>query len=109
VTRLVCRRKPATHDWCKPQSLPVVIPEVMALQTLADVQPLMRHLPEDRRERSTWRDVAAKLEDAALKGDTNDVGIALRMVLIARGDRMAPDVRPRRFSPPWSVDETQAC
>ena len=43
------------HDWSKPLPLPVVIPEVMALQTLADVQTLMRHLPEDRRERSAWR------------------------------------------------------
>ena len=53
----------------------------MALQTLADVQTLMRHLPEDRRERSTWRHVAAQLEKAALKGDTTDVALALRVVL----------------------------
>src|SRR5271170_3309319 len=54
------------HDWSRPLPLPLVIPEVMALQRLADVQTLMRHLPEDRRERSTWRHVAAQLEKAAL-------------------------------------------
>jgi hypothetical protein len=45
--------KRSRHDRSKPLPLPLVIPEVMALQTLADVQTLMRHLPEDRRERST--------------------------------------------------------
>ena len=48
------------HDWSKPLPLPMVIPEVMALQTLADVQKLMRHLPADRRERSTWRHIASE-------------------------------------------------
>jgi len=27
---------------------PIIIPEVMALRTLADVQALMRHLPDER-------------------------------------------------------------
>ncbi len=54
------------HDWSKPLPLPIVIPEVIALHTLADVQTLMRHLPEDRRERSTWRYVATKLKAAAI-------------------------------------------
>ena len=78
------------HDWSKPLPLPLVIPELMALQTLADVQTLMRHLPEDRRERSTWRHVAAQLKAAALKGDTKDVAIALRMVLTLEDDAASP-------------------
>jgi hypothetical protein len=36
-------------------------------------------------ERSTWRHVAAQLEAAALQGDTNDVALALRMVLMLEG------------------------
>jgi hypothetical protein len=78
------------HDWSKPLPLPLVIPEVMALQTLADVQTLLRHLPEDRRERSTWRHVAAQFEKAALKGDTKDLAIALRMVLMLEGIEWRP-------------------
>jgi hypothetical protein len=37
----------------------------MTLRTLADVRELMRHLPEDRRSRWTWRRVAADIEAAA--------------------------------------------
>ncbi len=68
----------------------LVIPEVMALQTFADVQKLMRHLPADRRERSTWRHVASELEKAAIEGDTIDVAIALRMVLVLEGIEWHP-------------------
>jgi hypothetical protein len=34
----------------------------MTLRTLADVRELMRHLPEDRRSLSTWRQVAIDIE-----------------------------------------------
>jgi hypothetical protein len=37
--------------------------------TLADVRELMRHLPEDRRARSTWRRVAVDVEAAASGAD----------------------------------------
>jgi hypothetical protein len=87
--------------------LPLVIPEVMALQTLADVQTLMRHLPEDRRERSTWRHVAAQLEAATLKGDTKDVAIALRMVLTLEGIEWHPKSGRAASPPPWSVEGHQ--
>lgn len=53
----------------------------LALATLADVRELMRHLPTDRRERSTWRRVAADIEAAAAGGDTEGAVVALRMVL----------------------------
>jgi hypothetical protein len=48
----------------------------MTLKTLADVRELMRHLPEDRRERPTWRHVASQLDKAAAGTDP-----AVRMVL----------------------------
>jgi hypothetical protein len=42
----------------------------MTLKTLADVRTLVeRHLPEDRRGRSTWRYVAKQLADAANGAD----------------------------------------
>lgn len=34
----------------------------MTLRTLDDVRKLMRHLPKDRREVSTWQHVAAELD-----------------------------------------------
>jgi hypothetical protein len=73
------------HHWSRPPPQPIVLPEVMASRTLADVQALMRYLPEDRRERTTWCYAAAMLEAAALKGDPKDVVIALRMVLMLDG------------------------
>ncbi len=54
----------------------------MTLKTLADVRELMRHLPDDRRARPTWRHVAAELDKAAAGADTVDVSIALRMALM---------------------------
>ena len=59
IERAAMPKRPR-HDWSKPLPLPMVIPEMMALQTLADVQKLMRHLPADRRERSTWRHIASE-------------------------------------------------
>jgi len=58
----------------------------MKLVTLADVRKLIKkHLPKDRRERPTWRHVAAQLDEAAAGGDTADVSIALRMALMLEG------------------------
>jgi hypothetical protein len=64
---------------------PLLIPDVMILATLADVRELMRHLPADRRERSTWRRVAADIEAAAAGGDIEGAAIALRLVLMLEG------------------------
>jgi len=69
-------------NWSRPLPEPLVIPKVMTLRTLADVRELMRHLPEDRRARSTWRRVAADIEAAASGGDIEGAAIGLRMVLM---------------------------
>ena len=68
-------------NWSRALPRPLAIPDVMVLATLADVRELMRHLPEDRRERQTWRQVAADIEAAAAGGDIEGAAIGLRMVL----------------------------
>jgi hypothetical protein len=73
---------PKRPDWSRRLPQPLVIPKVMTITTLADVRELMRHLPEDRREMSTWRHVAAELDKAAHGADVADVAVALRMVLM---------------------------
>ena len=62
-----------------------VIPTVTTLTTLADVRVLIEQLPEDRREKSTWRHVAAQLEQAAAGVDVVGLGIALRLALMLEG------------------------
>jgi hypothetical protein len=69
---------------------PLLIPDVMILATLSDVRELMRHLPADRRARSTWRRVAADIEVAASGGDIEGAVIALRMVLMIEGVECRP-------------------
>ncbi len=87
-------------DWSRPLPRPLVIPRVMTLKTLADVHVLMQHLPEDRRECSTWRYVAAQLDQAAAGADTVDVAIALRNGV---------DVGERRVPPAVSADIRADC
>jgi predicted NBD/HSP70 family sugar kinase len=63
----------------------------MTLKTLADVRALMRHLPEDRQARSTWRHVADQLAQAAAGAvDPAHVAIALRLVLSMEGVECRP-------------------
>jgi hypothetical protein len=57
----------------------------MTLKTLADVRELMRHLPVDRRARSTWQRVAADIEAAAGGSDVEGAAIGLRVVLMLEG------------------------
>lgn len=57
----------------------------MTLKTLADVRALLRHLPDGHRERSTWRHVAAQLEQAAAGADPADAAISLRLALMIEG------------------------
>ena len=60
----------------------LIIPKVMKLTTLADVRELMRRLPKDHRQRSTWRHVENQLKAAALgEVDTIDVAVPLQLVL----------------------------
>jgi len=55
----------------------------MTLAMLADVRALIeKHLPQDRRKRSTWRHVVAELDKTAAGADTADVSIALRIALM---------------------------
>ena len=72
-------------NWSRPLPVPLVIPEVMTLRTLADVRTLMRHLPADRRARPTWHRVAADIEAAATGGDIEGAALALRLVLFLEG------------------------
>ncbi len=77
-------------NWSRLLPQPLLIPDVMILATLADVRVLMQHLPADRRERSTWRRVAADIEAAAAGGDIEGAAIGLRMVLMLEGVECRP-------------------
>jgi len=54
----------------------------MDLITLADVRTLLGHLLKERQARDTWQHVEVELKKAAARGDTTQISIALRMVLI---------------------------
>jgi hypothetical protein len=78
-------------DWSRKLPRPLVIPKVMKLTTLADVRELMRHLPKDHREKSTWQHVEKQLNAAALGDvDTVDVAVPLQMVLSMEGVKCLP-------------------
>jgi hypothetical protein len=63
----------------------------MTLKTLADVRELMRHLPADRRNRTTWRHVAAELEHAGRRRRCGRQStVALRVVMILEGVECRP-------------------
>lgn len=81
---------PPRPNWSRTLPQPLIIPDVMILATLADVRELMKHLPEDRRARSTWRRVAADVEAAADGGDIEGAAIALRVVLMLEGVECRP-------------------
>jgi hypothetical protein len=55
---------------------PLTIPTVMDLITLAGLRNLLRHLPKQTREKSTWQHVEAELEEAAADADRADVSVA---------------------------------
>jgi hypothetical protein len=77
-------------DWSRPLPRTLIIPNVMTLTTLADVQALLRHLPEHHRRRPTWRHVAGQLEEAASGGDQKGIGVALVLVLTLEGIEWHP-------------------
>jgi hypothetical protein len=91
VQRKLRISKPARLNWSRPLPRPLVIPGVMELTTLADVRELIKHLPKGHRERSTWRHVAACLDEAVLgEVDTIDVAVPLQMVLSMEGVECRP-------------------
>jgi len=78
-------------NWSRPVPRTLVIPNIMTLATLAKLRALIvKHLPKDRRERSTWRHVAVEFDKAAAGADTTDVGIALRLALSLEGVECEP-------------------
>ena len=72
----------ARPDWSRKLPRALKIPSVTTLRTLADVPELVGHLPGERRERETWRQVSDQLAKAAKGGDVNDAVVALRLVLL---------------------------
>jgi hypothetical protein len=77
-------------NWSRPLPRPLTIPTVMDLITLADVRPLLGHLPKQSREKSTWQHVSAELDKAAAGVDTADVSVALQLVLSLEGVECRP-------------------
>ena len=78
-------------NWSRALPRPLVIPKIMTLKTLADVRTLMRHLPEDRRARSTWRYVAQQLAEAAVgAASPADAAISLRLALMLENVECRP-------------------
>jgi len=71
----------ARPDWPRKLPRPLKLPTITTLRTLGDIRALLKNLPAGRREQSTWRHVADRLNEAARGGDINDAVIALRMVL----------------------------
>jgi NADH:flavin oxidoreductase / NADH oxidase family len=66
---------------------PLVIPDLLTLETLADVRALVeKHLPAEYRAKFTWRQFAGLLKRAA-EGQqaVAEVSIALRIVLQLEG------------------------
>jgi hypothetical protein len=72
-------------NWSRALPQTITISTVTTLTTLADVRVLVEQLPEDRRQKSTWRHIAAQLEQAAAGVDVVDLGIALRLALLLEG------------------------
>jgi hypothetical protein len=54
------------------------------------VRDLLTHLPERCRDKSTWQHVISCLREAALDGDTQNVAVPLRMVLLMEGVECRP-------------------
>jgi DNA-binding GntR family transcriptional regulator len=68
---------------------PIIIPDVMALETLADVRILVeKHPAEEYRSKFTWRQLAGLLKRAAEgQQDVAEVSTALKIVLQLEGVR----------------------
>jgi hypothetical protein len=81
----------AHSNWSRPLPRALVIPTVMNLVTLADVQALIeKQLPAQTRNKATWRYVREKLAEAARGGDTTDVAVSLQIALHLEGVKCRP-------------------
>jgi hypothetical protein len=77
-------------DWSRPLPAPLQILDddkpILTLATAGDVRDLIvKRLPEESRQKSTWQYVAGLALDAANGADSADLSIALRMVLLMEG------------------------
>jgi hypothetical protein len=73
-------------SWSRPLPQTLVIPDVMALTTLADARVFVtQRLPEPYRDRPHRLAVARDLEAAARGGDPAEAAMALRMALLIEG------------------------
>jgi hypothetical protein len=81
-------------NWSRPLPRPLCITdkgkEFLRLATLADVRELIKHVPKERRQFSTWRTVEKALNEAAAGADPIGVSVALRMVLSMEGVECRP-------------------
>ena len=89
---MVLRTRP---DWSRPLPQPLQILDsdkpILTLATIGDVRELIvKRLPEESRQKSTWQYVAGLALDAANDGDGADLSIALRMVLSLEGIACRP-------------------
>jgi hypothetical protein len=66
---------------------PIIIPDVMKLDTLGDVRALVeKHLPAEYRRKFTWRQLAGMLRRAAEgKEDAAELSTALQIVFKIEG------------------------
>lgn len=77
-------------DWTRRLPRPLSIPGVMRLGTLADVRALLGHLPQQHREKPTWRHVADRLDEVARSAELVDLVVPLRMVVAMEGVECRP-------------------
>jgi hypothetical protein len=77
-------------DWTRRLPRPLPIPGVMKPATLADVRALLGHLPHQHRDKTTWRHVADRLDEAARGGELVDLVVPLRMVISMKGIECRP-------------------
>ena len=71
----------ARPDWSRKRRGRYYFPLSRRCEHLGDIRALPGHLPADRREQSTWRHVADRLNEAARGGNINDAVMSLRLVL----------------------------
>ena len=74
-------------NWSRPSPRPIIIPDLLTFETLADVRVLVENLlPPEYRAKFTWRKLAGLLRRAAEgQQDVAEVSTALRIVLQLEG------------------------